>query len=92
VIEGLYLLHAEGKPSDLDHLHERVDNEQTWRRIQDLQQSGLDYEDRPAVFQKVVARFRERKEQRRKQAIKNQMQDADPADALELLRKLRDHK
>jgi DNA primase len=92
VIEALYLLHAEGQPSDLDHLHERVDNEKTWRRIQDLQQSGLDYEDRPAVFQKVVARFRERKEQRRKQAIKNQMQDADPADALELLRKLRDHK
>jgi DNA primase len=96
VIEALYLLHAEGLPSDLDHLHGRLDNEKNerlWNRLHDLQQNGLDYPDRPLVFQRVLARFRERKEQRRKQAIQNQIQDAtDPAAVLELLRKLKNQK
>ena len=92
VIEALYRLHAQGQPADLDHLHERLDNERLWDRLQDLQQQGLDYPDRPMMFQKVLERFRERKALRSKQAIKNQMQDADPAAALELLRKLRDQK
>ena len=89
VIEILYGLVAEGLPADLDHLHGRLDNERWWDRIQELQQRGLEYPDRPLVFQKVLERFRERKELRRRQAIKNEMQDAaDPATALELLRKV----
>jgi DNA primase len=92
VVAELYRLHAEGLTPDLDHLHERVDNERLWDRIQDLQQIGLEHPDRPHMFQKVVERFRERREQRRKQAIKNQLQDADPAKSLELLRELKNHK
>ena len=89
VIEALYLLHADGLPTDLDHLHGRLDNEKLWQKLHDLQQNGLDYPDRPLVFQRVLTRFRERKEQRRKHAIQNQIQDAtDPAAALALLRKL----
>ena len=92
-IEALYLLHAEGQPSDLDHLHGRLDNERLWDKLHDLQQNGLEYPDRPHVFQKVLERFRERKELRRKQAIQNQIQDAtDPAAALDLLRKLNNQK
>ncbi|MBI3822593.1 MAG: DNA primase [Planctomycetes bacterium] len=91
VIEALYRLHASGQPADLDHLQGIIDNEKLWQSMRDLAQKGLDYPDRPGVFQKVLERFRERKTLRRKLAIKNQMQDAAPADALELLKKLRDH-
>lgn len=93
VIEALYRLHAQGQTPDLDHLHERLDNEALWGKVQDLQQNGLDYPDRPEVFQRVLTRFRERKVLRRKQAIVNQMQSAtDPAAKLELLRQLKDTK
>jgi DNA primase len=89
IIEALYSLHAQGLTPDLDHLHGRLDNERLWDSVQKLQDRGLEYPDRPLVFQRVLERFRERKELRRRQAIKNQMQDAtDPATALELLRKL----
>jgi hypothetical protein len=89
VIGALYRLHAEGQPSDLDHLRERLDNERLWERLQDLYESGLDYPDRPTVFEKVSARFRERKLQRRKLAILNELQDAtEEAMKLDLLRQL----
>lgn len=92
VIEALYRLHALGQPVDLDHLREHLDNERLWSQLHLLQERGLDYPDRPALFEKVVARFRERQEQRRRQAIKNQMQDADPATMLDLLRELTNRK
>ena len=44
--------------------------------MHDLKYRGLDYPDRPEVFQKVLARFRERRMQRRKQAIMNEIQAA----------------
>ena len=85
------LLHAQGQPTDLDHLREPLDNERIWTKLHDLQQRGLDYPDRPDVFQKVVARFRDRRKARRKQALMNQMQEApDEATKLALLRQLRD--
>lgn len=90
VIEALYRLHAEGLPADLDHLRERLNNERLWDRLHDLQLRGLDYPDRLDVWNKVLTRFRERRETRRKQEIKNQLQDADPAASLALLRKLKE--
>ena len=91
VIEALYRLHAQGQPTDLDHLREPLDNERIWTKLHDLQLRGLDYPDRPDVFQKVVARFRDRRKARRKQALMNQMQEApDEATKLALLRQLRD--
>lgn len=91
VFEALCRLHADGQTADLDHLRGTLDNDRLWNSMRDLQLKGLDYPDRPGVLQKVLQRFRERRTMREKLAIKNQMQNADPADALDLLRKLRDH-
>lgn len=91
VIESLYRLHALGQPADLDHLRDVLDNERLWDKLQDLQLQGLDCPDRPDVFRKVMVRFRERRLQRRKQALINQLQQAaDEATKLTLLRQLRD--
>jgi DNA primase len=93
VIEALYSLHAEGHKADLDHLHGRLDNERLLDKLHDLQTTGLGLSDRPWVFQKVLERFRERREQRQKQALLNQLQDApDVASKLDILRQLKDLK
>jgi len=76
VIEALYRLHAEGQPPDLDHLLERINSEPVRRRIHDVHQSGLDCPDRPGTFQKVLERFRDRRLQKRKQALINEIKDA----------------
>ena len=76
VIEALYSLHAQGHKADLDHLHGRLDNERLLDKLHDLQTIGLELPDRPWVFQKVLERFRERRLQRQKQALLNQLQDA----------------
>lgn len=87
VLEALYRLHAEGQPADLDHLHGRIDNERLWQRVLDLQARGLDYPDRPLVFQKVLERFRQRRLARQKQTLLNQLQAAaDDATKRDLLR------
>jgi DNA primase len=91
VIEALYRLHAQGQTADLDHLQGNLDD-RLWNRLHDLQEHGFDYPDRPAVYQNVLKRFRERRDSRNKLALKNQLQTADPASSLELLKKLRDHK
>ncbi|MBI2805255.1 MAG: DNA primase [Planctomycetes bacterium] len=91
VIETLYRLHALGQTTDLDHLREPLNNERLWDRLFDFQLRGLDYPDRPDVFQKVLARFRERRLLRRKQALKNQLQEAaDPETKSQLMRQYRD--
>ncbi len=91
VIEALYRLHALGQPADLDHLHGFVDNERLWTKVLEFHERGLDYADRPWVFQKVLERFAERRLLRRRQALLNQLQDAaDEASKLEILRQLRD--
>jgi DNA primase len=89
VIEALYSLHAQGHKADLDHLHGRLDNERLLDKLHDLQTTGLELPDRPWVFQKVLERFRERRLQRQKQALLNQLQDApDDASKLAILRQL----
>ncbi len=91
VIEALYSLHAEGQPPDLDHLQPRLDNVRVWDKCRELYDRGLDYPDRRFTFQKVLARFRERSMERRKQAILTQLQGAvDESTNLDLLRQLRD--
>ncbi len=92
IVEALYRLHAEGQPPDLDHLHGRLDNEQIWHKLHLYQDRGLEYPDRPEMFRKVLERFLVRQKQRRSQAILLQMQNADPATSLELLRQLKDQK
>jgi DNA primase len=91
VIEALYRLLAQGQTADLDHLQGELD-ERLWNRLYDLQDAGFNYPDPAAVYLNVLTRFRERKETRKKLALKNQLQNADPASSLELLKKLRDQK
>jgi len=91
VIEALYRLHASGQPADLDHLREPLDNERLWSQLHLLQERGESYPDRPAMFAKVVARFRERQLGRRKQALMTQLQDApDAATRMDILKQMRD--
>jgi DNA primase len=91
VIEALYRLHAQGQTADLDHLQGAIDD-RLWNRLHDLQEAGFDYPDRTAVYQNILKRFRERQDTRSKLALKNQLQTADPASSLELLKRLRDQK
>ena len=91
VIEALYCLHAEGQTADLDSLQDRVDNERLWAKVLELQEHGQEYTDRPWVYQKVQERFAERRLQRRKQALLQQLHDAiDEAAKTALLQQLRD--
>jgi DNA primase len=92
VIEALYRLHAEGQTPDLDHLRGRIDNEMLLEKLFDLRERGEECFDRPWAFQKILEHFRNRRTQRREQAIKNQLQDADTARSLEILRELKNHK
>jgi hypothetical protein len=72
-------------------LHGLLDNERLWERLHELRMSGLDYPDRPMVYQRVLERFRERRRTRRKQALLNQLQDApDEPTKIRLLGELRD--
>ena len=89
LLEGLYRLHAEGQQPDLDHLRGRLDNERLLDRAQGFRDRGLAQSDRPAYLQTVLARFRERREQRRMQDLKNQVLAAgDHHSAVQLLRQL----
>ena len=91
VIEALYRLHASGQPADLDHLREPLDNEELWSKLHLLQERGESYPDRPMMLKKVAARFRERRIQRRKQALTRKMQEApDVATRMAILRELND--
>jgi DNA primase len=91
VIEALYRLHAEGQPTDLDHLRAPLDNERIWTKLHDLQLRGLEYPDRPNVYEKVLARFRDRRLRRSKQALLNQLQEAaDEMTKVSILGQLRD--
>lgn len=91
VIEALYRLHASGQPADLDHLREPLDNEDLWSKLHLLQERGESYPDRPRMLRKIAARFRERRLQRRKQALTRKMQEApDALTRMAILRELND--
>jgi DNA primase len=93
LLEGLYELRQEGRQPDLDQLLGRLDNERLSDSARKLQDRGLDHPDRPGYLQKVLGRFRDRREARRTQSIKNQIKAAleagDQETALALQRQLR---
>jgi DNA primase len=84
LLAGLYALHAEGVRTDLDHLQARLDNERLMEKARDLQDRGLDHDERKANFPKVLQRFQDRRAKRRQEEIKNQVLAAsdDPRAAL----------
>jgi len=90
LLDGLYRLHAEGQPADLDHLQGRLDNERLRNHAMLLQDEGALQLDPQSAYDKVRARFREKKEARRQQELKNQVLAANDHDsAIELLARLR---
>jgi hypothetical protein len=71
-------------------LHGRLDNERLLDRARGLQDRGLMQPDRPSAYVKVRARFREKREARRQQELKNQVLAASDHDqAIELLARLK---
>lgn len=90
LLEGLCRLHAEGLPADLDHLHGRLDNERLLEHALRLQDEGALQEDRQSAYAKVLARFREKRDTRRQQELKNQVLAANDHDtAIQLLARLK---
>src|SRR5262249_8028035 len=89
LLEGMYRLHAEGVQPGLDHLRGRLDNEKLLDKAREFQERGLLHKDRSGYLQSVLARFEERRNQRRTQDLKSKIEAADSHDAkLELLRQL----
>ncbi len=90
ILDGLYRLHAEGLPADLDHLHGRLDNERLLDWALRSHDQGLLQPDRPSAYDKVLGRFRERRDARRKQELKNQvLATSDHDEAIALLARLK---
>lgn len=90
LLEGLYRLHAEGLTADLDHLHGRLDNERLLDHALRLQDAGAAHADRQSAYAKVLGRFREKRDARHKQELKNQLLAAADHDrAIEVLARLK---
>lgn len=90
LLEGLYRLHAEGETPGLDHLRDRLDNERLIDKAQDLRERGLALADRGDCLRDVLARFRDLRDRRRTQDLKNQVQALSDHDAaIEVLKRLK---
>lgn len=90
ILDGLYRLHAEGLPADLDHLHSRLDNERLLDWALWSHDQGMLQPDRPSAYAKVLGRFREKRDARRKQELKNQvLATTDHDEAIALLARLK---
>jgi len=92
VLEGLYALHAEGLEPSLDQLRVRIPNPRLAEYILKLCDVGRHNPDRPGYLEKLLKFFRDRRVERDKQEISNQLHAAsDHTAALELLRQLQNH-
>jgi DNA primase len=92
LLEGLYGLHAQGRPPELDALRPWIENPYLASYALDMQERGRTNPDRTAWLQRVLREFRRRRELPERQLLQNQLHAAsDHAQALALLRKLQDH-
>lgn len=92
-LEALYRLQDEGRCPDLDHLRPVLNNEALLEHLFLLQDRGLLQHDRPAALAKVLARFHDRRDARRKLELKNQVLAAqDFTQQLEILRQIQNPK
>ena len=87
LLEGLYELSREGLTPDLDHLRPRIDNPALLAKARQWLVKGSANPDRQATLQDVLTRFRQRQANSLKRELQNQVQTADHAQAVELLRK-----
>jgi DNA primase len=90
LLECLYRLEAEGVQPDLDHLHERLDNEKLLAKARDLQERGLDILDGAAELKGVLKRFIERQIPHLKQALSERLEAGDMEGAAALQERLRE--
>ena len=89
VVEELYTLHRAGEPATLDQLRVRIPSPGLAQKMLDLAHVGRQIADRPGYLRKILAVFRERRAQREKVEISNQLHAvSDHGAALELLRQL----
>ena len=87
--DGLYGLRASGQPADLDHLRNVLDNERLLERALQMSDRGKESIDRLGAYERVKARFEERRHQRQNQEMKSRMLAAgDHEQALAILREL----
>jgi DNA primase len=90
ILDGLYRLHAEGLTADLDHLHGRLNNERLLDWALRSHDQGMQQPDRQSAYAKVLGRFREKRDARRKQELKNQvLATSDHDEAIALLARLK---
>jgi DNA primase len=87
LVEELFLLLEEGLTPDLDHLRPRVDNPALLARARQWLEKGTANPDRQATLHNVLTRFRQRQAVSLRRELQNQVQSADHAQAVELLRK-----
>ncbi|HKB07596.1 MAG TPA: toprim domain-containing protein, partial [Candidatus Polarisedimenticolia bacterium] len=89
MLEGLSALHAEGLEPSIDQLRVRILNPRLAEYILKLCDVGRQNPDRPGYLDKLLKFFRDRRAERDKQEISNQLHAArDHTAALELLRQL----
>jgi DNA primase len=90
LLEGLYQLVEAGQPPTLDRLRPRLDNAPLEAKALELQDVGRANPDRTAWLGQLLEHFRERRLRRAKEELHTQLQSADDAQAMELLRRLQD--
>lgn len=89
LLAGLYQLYQEGLPPTLDQLRPRLENPRLAEKALELQDLGESHADRPAWFEGLLDRFRERSLNHARQELQTQLRGTNDHDAaLELLRQL----
>jgi hypothetical protein len=93
LLEALYALHAAGHAPEVDRLRDMIDNPRLIDHALRMQEKGRAEPDRPAWLAQLLAEFRRLRELRRKQALQDQLHGAaDHQAAVELLRRMQDHR
>jgi len=92
LLEGLYVLHREGEPPTLDQLRTRIPHPALMEAALKLQDVGRAMPDRARSLQQLLAEFRKRREEPKRQEIQNQLHAAcDHTEAVALLKRLQQH-
>ena len=92
LLEGLYALHQEGEPPTLDQLRTRIPHPALMEAALELQEIGRAMPDRARSLMQLLAVFRKRREEPKRQEIQNRLQAAsDHTEAVALLKRLQQH-
>ncbi|HEV3257716.1 MAG TPA: DNA primase [Gemmataceae bacterium] len=89
LLEGLYALQSRGEPPTLDQWRDRIDNPRLVEKALEMQEVGRAMPDRAAALRQLLAEFRKRRAEPKKQELQNQLHAAsDHTEAVALLRQL----